>query len=225
MTKGDEIVGINRDAYDTIAAPYGKRIESLVEVEDSWIAGFTKKLQDVFLEQISAGDSAKILEIGPGNGSAARYFLSNGAKVTGIDISVKMMEQAEKKAPKAVFIEMDMRKIILKRIIPTSKKFDGVWADGCVYHVAKEDIPKVFKGVHRALKPGGIFFFNFKSGKGEVFEDDPRSFGRVPRFYAYYHSKEMREIVEREGFEVMTLRHYPKKVLGEKIIYVSAIKK
>jgi len=214
---GNKVVEQNREAYNIIAAPYGRRIEELVE--DSWIATFTESLQDAFLEQILRGDKARILEIGPGNGSAAQYFLSKGASVTGIDISVKMMEQAMIKAPRASFFQMDMRRITLP-----SGTFDGVWADGCIYHVVKKDIPRVFKGVHRVLKENGIFFFNFKFGEGEVLEDDPKSFGWVPRFYAYYSLEEMVEIVEKAGFKIMLVDFYPEEVLGEKIVCISARK-
>lgn len=214
---GDETVERNRQAYDIIARPYGQAIDNLV---DGWIAEYTKKLLDSFLCQASySSGKAKILEIGPGNGSAAKYLSEKGARVTGIDISVKMMEQAMARAPKASFFQMDMRKIVFP-----SRTFDGVWADGCVYHVTKDDVVKVFRGVRRVMKTGGILFFNFKVGTGEVLDANPKSFGGASRFYAYYSRREMTEIVEGAGFALLSIAGYPEKVLGEEIVYIMAQK-
>ena len=45
--------------------------------------------------------------------------------------------------------------------------YDGVWANACLLHVPRTDLPAVIGRIHRALKPGGVFHASFKAGEAE----------------------------------------------------------
>lgn len=45
--------------------------------------------------------------------------------------------------------------------------YDAVWANACLIHVARADFSEVLAAIHRALRPGGWHFANFKLGDGE----------------------------------------------------------
>ena len=45
--------------------------------------------------------------------------------------------------------------------------YDAVWAHACLIHVARADFRGVVAAIHRALRPGGWHFANFKLGDGE----------------------------------------------------------
>ena len=45
--------------------------------------------------------------------------------------------------------------------------FDAVWACASLLHVCKADLPGIFRLIHRALKPGGVFYASFKYGEEE----------------------------------------------------------
>ena len=45
--------------------------------------------------------------------------------------------------------------------------YDAVWAHACLIHVARADFAGVLAAIHRALRPGGWHFANFKLGDGE----------------------------------------------------------
>jgi len=45
--------------------------------------------------------------------------------------------------------------------------YDGVWANACLLHVPRNELPQILKRIWRALKPGGAFYASFKTGDAE----------------------------------------------------------
>lgn len=75
-----------------------------------------------------------------------KYF-----KITGVDISEKMLKLAKKLNPQATYLHGDMRRIRLK------KEFDAVLIhDSINYMLTKRDLKAAFKTAFVHLKPGGI---------------------------------------------------------------------
>jgi ubiquinone/menaquinone biosynthesis C-methylase UbiE len=114
---------------------------------------------------------------------------------------------------------MDMRNLEFP-----DNTFDGVWANGCIYHVPKVELGQVLKEVMRVLKRPGIFSFNAKAGTGEGLEDNPKSFAGGPRFYAYYTISEMKKRLKEAALEVIEAKIYPQKIFNEKIFHIWARK-
>ncbi|GAO99058.1 tellurite methyltransferase [Caedimonas varicaedens] len=107
---------------------------------------------------------AKILDVGCGVGRDARYFEGLGYHVTAFDGSeemVKFANQLLKEPAKLMFFE-DME---------FNNEFDGVWAAASLIHVPDNELPGILHRIHRALKPGGIFFATFKHGEGSHMQD------------------------------------------------------
>ena len=102
--------------------------------------------------------------------------------------------------------------------------FDGVWANGCVYHIPKTDLFPLLKEILRVLKSSGALSFNFKIGEGEQLEKNPRSFQGGPRFYAYYTIDEMENSLNTVGFEVLGKKLYPAQIFNEDIAQIWACK-
>ena len=202
--------GITQGTYDRIAPEYTARIEGLVS--DSWIGEYESGLVDRFLSMLP-GDAPGVLDIGCGGGKDTRHFRREGARVVAIDLSAGMLAEARKRVPGGVFCRMDMRGLGF-----SAGTFDGVWANGCIYHVPKADIAGVFGEIGRVLRPAGTLSFNFKAGTGEGLDEAPASFGGGPRFYAYYQGTEMKDLLSQAGFRVLEMTRYPEKVLGEEII-------
>ena len=42
-----------------------------------------------------------------------------------------------------------------------------VWANACLLHVPRTALPGILARIHRALKPGGLFYASFKAGTAE----------------------------------------------------------
>lgn len=101
-----------------------------------------------------------ILDVGCGTGSHALILAKFGHKVTGVDLSDKMIKVAKKKAKeskiKVDFKKGDARKTNLK------KKFDVVLLMFNVigYQLKNEEVASVFKTAGRHLKKGGLLVFD-----------------------------------------------------------------
>lgn len=212
MNESKDVVEITRRTYDQIASDYSSTINELVS--DSWIGKFEQNLLDDFLSFFKSV-VPRILDIGCGNGKDTAYLMQKGANVIGVDYSKGMLEEARNHVAKGVFIQMDMR-----NLQSPNEVFDGVWANGCIYHVPKNSLTTVLKEILRVLNPSGVLSFNFKLGIGEKLEDAPRSFQRGPRFYAYYKKSEMKKFLRLAGFEVLDIRDYPEEIFGEEICHV-----
>ena len=100
-----------------------------------------------------------ILELGCGTGNYTKIFSDRGYDVTGIDISVKMLEIARKKS-RSIFLNLDMRNFLL------SEKFDCCLALFAVlgYVTSNSDVEKVFKNVRSHLVLNGLFIFDIWNG-------------------------------------------------------------
>ncbi|HUV44719.1 MAG TPA: class I SAM-dependent methyltransferase [Dehalococcoidales bacterium] len=216
MNEKEDTTGRTEHTYDHIAPAYSSRVEELLA--DSWIGEHEKGLLDRFLLAVPRS-GAGILDIGCGNGKDTDYFRRKAAFAVGMDVSRGMLAEARKRVPWGTFCRMDMRGLGFSTGV-----FDGVWANGCIYHVPKADLPAVFREVIRVLRPSGVFSFNYKAGAGEGLDDEPRSFGGGPRYYAYYRRGEMKTLLRRAGLRALELESYPGRVFGEEIVQVWAQK-
>lgn len=113
---------------------------------------------DAFLTRLPAG--AKILELGCGGGQDSHAMLARGFDVTPTDGSPEMARQAEQ------LLERPVAVLAFDQLDETAA-YDAVWANACLLHVPRPELAAVLSRIHRALKPGGIFYASFKAGSAE----------------------------------------------------------
>ena len=102
-----------------------------------------------FAHDLSVG--GWILDVGCGAGEpVARYFVDRGDRVTGIDVSERMLTLARRQAPEATFHAMDMRSLAFP-----SASFTAITAVYAVFHLPRADHAALFAGFARVLTPGG----------------------------------------------------------------------
>ncbi|WP_112664535.1 class I SAM-dependent methyltransferase [Microvirga flavescens] len=111
-----------------------------------------------FLALVPAGGA--ILELGCGGGQDSETMIAAGYDVTPTDGSPEIALQAEKRLgrPVAVLRFEDLNE---------DARYDGVFAHACLLHVPRAGLPGIIACIHKALKPGGIFFASFKAGTRE----------------------------------------------------------
>jgi ubiquinone/menaquinone biosynthesis C-methylase UbiE len=137
-------------AYDEIAEWY-----------DAWVGD--DAMQDDFLlpaVQSLMGDVAgqEICDLGCGQGRIARYLAGRGARVTGIDLSGRMLDlarQREEAEPRGIIYRQDDAHTLAG---VADRSFDGV-----LCYMALMDIPdltQTLRTVSRILRPGGWFVFS-----------------------------------------------------------------
>lgn len=101
-----------------------------------------------------------ILELGCGAGGDSAWLIERGFAVTPTDGSAAMAHQAEAKLGRPVRV---MRFSDLDEVAA----YDGVWANACLLHVPRAELPDVLLRIHRALREGGLFYASFKAGVDE----------------------------------------------------------
>ncbi len=87
---------------------------------------------------------------GTGAGLLTLEALCRGS-VTGIDFSAGMLGRARSAHPDATLVRADAR------ALPFAGDFDLAVSFGALGHFLPAERPAVFEGVHRALRPGGLF--------------------------------------------------------------------
>lgn len=122
------------------------------------------------IEKYSEIPVNSLLDLGCGTGTHTLHFANMGYKVTGVDISEKMLNIANKKIKeknnKINFFRQDIRHLVLKQ------QFDAAVAMFAVmgYQITNEDFEATIESVNRHLKAGGLFIFDVWFGPAVLIE-------------------------------------------------------
>lgn len=120
---------------------------------------FYEKMHSEMIRAVSfpAGRHIRILDLGMGTGETSLRLLEKfqNAQVTGVDLSVKMMQTAKKRLAgcleKIEFIESDMKDHKPKG------KYEACTAVLSIHHLESNEKKKIFVKIHGCLNKGGIF--------------------------------------------------------------------
>ncbi|KQU75378.1 SAM-dependent methyltransferase [Aminobacter sp. DSM 101952] len=122
-----------------------------------------------FMARLPMG--ARVLELGCGAGQDSEAMLASGFDVMPTDGTPEIAAAAAKRLRRPV-------KVLLFEDIDDQDSYDGVWANACLLHVPRPQLPSIVRRVHAALKPGGVFYASFKAGQAEGRD-------RFGRYYNY----------------------------------------
>jgi ubiquinone/menaquinone biosynthesis C-methylase UbiE len=126
--------------YDRIAPIY-----DLFEAPMEWAGGRARR------ERVVAGAHGDVLEVGVGTGRNLELY-PDDARVTGIDISERMLKRARKRAAR-LEREPELRLADVESLPFETGRFDTVTAT-CVF-CSVENPVEGLKEVRRVVKPGG----------------------------------------------------------------------
>jgi ubiquinone/menaquinone biosynthesis C-methylase UbiE len=100
------------------------------------------------------GPFGKGLDVCCGTGAGLMVLRSMcQGRITGVDFSAGMLAQARSAYPDATLVRADAR------ALPFAEGFDLAVTFGALGHFLPTERPALFEGVHRALRPGGLFAF------------------------------------------------------------------
>ena len=135
----------------------------------------------------------QILDFGCGPGRDLKTFSGMGHVAVGLDGSERFADMARADTGCEVwqqnFLELDL----------PAERFDGIFANAVLFHVPKQELPRVLAQLHATLKPGGVLFSSNPRG-------DNREGWNGPRYGSYHDLDAWQELLGAAGF--VELEHY-----------------
>lgn len=140
-----------------------------------------------FLDLLPAG--ADVLDLGCGPGRAAAHMADAGHNVTATDASAEMIALAARhpkvKARQESFDAIEGTAI-----------YDGIWANFCLLHADRSDLPRYIAAIAKSLKPNGVFHIGMKTGT-----DTERD--ALGRRYTFVTRKELLDLLANAGLSMI----------------------
>jgi len=142
------------------------------------------------------GGLGPICDLGCGPGQIARYLRRHGVDTLGIDLSSKMVSEAQQLNPEIPFHEGDMLSL------PEAENtWGGIAAFYCIIHIPREQVVAALREMHRVLKPGGVLLLTFHIGQEtkhlDAWWDKP-----VDLDFAFFLPAEMEAWLKEADFEL-----------------------
>lgn len=126
------------------------------------------------LNEYSVGPVNRLLEIACGTGTHAFHLERPGRQIVATDYSEGMLRRArEKAAEKHSRVEFQLQD--MTELAVSTEMFDAVIClfDAIGYVRTNEALAKTFHGVHKHLRPGGLFIFEFWHAAAMLRHYDP----------------------------------------------------
>jgi predicted TPR repeat methyltransferase len=140
--------------FDSYAPSFDQH---LVEALDY---GVPEKLYEAVLAATPGATELDVIDLGCGTGLVGQHFRGVAGRLTGIDISPRMMQQAERRHIYDQLILGDYTHYLSARQDPCDLVLA---ADVFIY---AGDLRAVFEAVARLLRPGGLFAFSLEAAPG-----------------------------------------------------------
>lgn len=113
------------------------------------------------LEAIETPPPYELLDFGCGPGRDLKTFTDLGHRATGLEGSPPLAAMARAYSGCTVleqnFLELDL----------PPHQFDGVFANAALFHIPRQELPRVLRELHTAIKPNGVLFSSNPRGTGE----------------------------------------------------------
>jgi SAM-dependent methyltransferase len=142
------------------------------------------------------GHVGPICDLGCGPGQIARYLHRQGVDTLGVDLSPRMVAEAQRLNPELHFHQGDML------CLPDADhSWGGIAAFYCIIHIPRERIVDALREMKRVLRPGGVLLITFHIGE-EVKHLDEWWEKRVNLDFAFYQPAELEAWLNAAGFEL-----------------------
>ena len=145
------------------------------------------------LQRIEGEAPFTILDLGCGPGRDLKAFTALGHVAIGLEGASRFAEMARAYSGSEVWLQD------LLRLELPPQHFDGVFANATLFHVPRQELPRVLRELHATLKPRGVLFASNPRG------DNEEGWNRG-RFGAYHDLDGWRRYVSAAGFT--ELAHY-----------------
>lgn len=173
-----------RQSYDRLADDY----EEMRQTEaPSSLSLLTDRLND----------GVAILDIGCGVGIPVARTLARRFTVTGVDISVGMINRARVNVPNATLIHGDIMSVEFP-----SSHFDAVTAFYSIFNLPREEHPELMRRIYSWLKPGGYLLATLSYNDEPAYTED---YYGVTMYWSNYGLEEYKKILGERGFTILEI--------------------
>ena len=148
----NNIILNTQNSYDQIAAEYAERFKN--EMDDK---PFDRECLHRLAHEV--GGLGPICDMGCGPGQIARYLHHQGVDTLGVDLSPRMVAEAQRLNPEIPFHQGDML-----NLPDADEIWGGIAAFYCILHIPRERIVDALLEMKRVLKPNGVMLLTFHIG-------------------------------------------------------------
>lgn len=152
---------------------------------------------DALLGAIEGPPPFTLLDFGCGPGRDLAHFRALGHEAIGLDGCARFVEMARD----ATGCEV-LHQNFLQLSLPPSR-FHGIFANASLFHIPTQELPRVLRQLHAALRPRGVLFSSNPRGR------DHEGFSGE-RYGAYHTLETWREHVTAAGFQEITHYYRPR---------------
>jgi SAM-dependent methyltransferase len=177
-------------SYDRVAKEYAERFKD--EMDDK---PFDRDCLDRLAREV--GDLGPICDLGCGPGQIARYLHRQGVQTLGVDLSPKMVAEAQRLNPEIHFHQGDML-----ALPDADDSWGGIAAFYCIIHIPREQIVNALREMRRVLKPGGVLLVTFHIGE-EIKHLDEWWEKPVNLNFAFYLPDQMEAWLKEAGLDLV----------------------
>jgi 2-polyprenyl-3-methyl-5-hydroxy-6-metoxy-1,4-benzoquinol methylase len=145
------------------------------------------------LRHIEGEAPLQILDFGCGPGRDLKTFTAMGHIAVGLDGTERFTEMARTDSGCEVW-----QQNFLELHLP-AERFDGIFANAVLFHVPRQELPRVLGELHATLKPRGVLFSSNPRGENQ-------EGWKGSRYGSYHDLDTWRELLIAAGF--VELEHY-----------------
>lgn len=182
-----EVAAVVVDAYGAETADY---VEATAEMNDR-----VRERLEAFAAAV--GPDGHVLEIGSGGGRDALALEERGVRVRRTDVTPAFVDLLRAQGHEADVLDPLTDDL--------GGPYDGVWANACLLHVDRSDLPTVLRRLAEATRRGGVLALSVKEGDGEIWS----THGTVssPRRFVLWRAPGLTEVLESSGWVVQDVQH------------------
>ena len=148
------------EMYNTVAMEYAERFCGEHEEKPK-----DREILYRFSKEVAG--KKPIWDFGCGPGQTTQFLRNLGIEISGLDISEKMLNQANIIHPGITFRKGDILDLEFE-----NDSIAGIVAFYAIVHFSKDQLKKAFREIFRVLKPGGVFLFTYHIGEEVICLDE-----------------------------------------------------
>ena len=175
-------------SYDQVAFEYAEKFKD--EMDDK---PFDRGCLDRLTREV--GSLGPVCDMGCGPGQIARYLHRRGVDTLGVDLSPRMIAEAQRLNPDIHFHQGNMLSLP-----DADNSWSGIAAFYCIIHIPRKQIVDALREMRRVLKPGGVLLVTFHIGD-EIKHLDEWWEKPVNLDFAFYLPEEMEVWLKEAGYE------------------------